>query len=422
MAALLFQDILSSTQTWPKSRICSTLVQKVNESIRTDQILNQAKEFINNVPHQFTQNTTANVTDSAPDTIHHEQARILIERLCEELEKCTTAQRNDANLQNVSSRPLSIIGEENNNSRLARLQNKNGNLSKQPDFSSMILCDAKDRLSRQSVVEHPYGNYRINNYEDGVQDVDLNSLYKDQDPWFIRAIPHILMLMVSFGYVFLGAFILQQLDPHFAQKPYRTIVLFAFQILTTIGWGDSHPSARITMGFIILYTVIGIPMLFSMMANCGRMIAECYTVDWMFLSAVVRGKKPIVRSNALQQRLPLMATLRFMFVFLFIGLMLYNGILQEMGSIESVYFIVTSIQTTGIGDFVPKPKNMAETIIELTYLGTGITLMSALLINISYYYQVIYHVHLAGWLHTLCERRSSKHRLQPNKPQPKQTA
>lgn len=46
----------------------------------------------------------------------------------------------------------------------------------------MILCDAKDRLSRQSVVEHPYGNYRINNYNDGVEDVDLNSLYKDQDP------------------------------------------------------------------------------------------------------------------------------------------------------------------------------------------------------------------------------------------------
>lgn len=30
---------------------------------------------------------------------------------------------------------------------------------------------------------------------------------------------------------------------------------------------------------------------------------------------------------------------------------------------------VTSIQTTGIGDFVPKPKNMMETVIELTYIG-----------------------------------------------------
>lgn len=132
--------------------------------------------------------------------------------------------------------------------------------------------------------------------------------------WYIRAIPHILMAVVSYAYVLGGAFILQLLDPQLGQKPYRTIVLFAFQILTTIGrflgesfnvektrklsflnsillgWGDSHPKTRESMGFIIIYTVIGIPMLFSMMANCGRIISEVYTVDWMFLSAVVRGK------------------------------------------------------------------------------------------------------------------------------------
>jgi hypothetical protein len=39
------------------------------------------------------------------------------------------------------------------------------------------------------------------------------------------------------------------------------------------------------------------------------------------------------------QRLPLKAALQFMFFFLFVGLLLYNGLLQEMGSVESVYFM-----------------------------------------------------------------------------------
>lgn len=32
------------------------------------------------------------------------------------------------------------------------------------------------------------------------------------------------------------------------------------------------------------------------------------------------------------------------------------------------------------------------------FAGAGITLMSALLINISYHYQKLYHIHMAGWL------------------------
>ncbi|KAI6171148.1 Casein kinase II subunit beta [Aphelenchoides bicaudatus] len=412
-AFMLGADLLSSTQTWPKSRICNTLAQQVNETIRMDQILNQAREFVNSSP-PGQQLATESATDSSPTTLHHEQAKILIERLCDELEKCSAAAQRSGTMaklqQNLGSRPLSIIREENNN---AGRKKDGGGLNSQPDFSSMILCDAKSRLSQHSVVEHPYGNYRINNYNDGVQDVDLNSLYKDQDPWYIRAIPHVLMLVVSFAYVFAGAYILQILDPKLGEKPYRTIVLFSFQILTTIGWGDSHPKTRASMGFIIVYTIIGIPMLFSMMANCGRIISEVYTVDWLFLSAVVRGRKPIVRSNALMQRLPLKAAMQFMFFFLFIGMMLYNGLLQEMGSVEAVYFIVTSIETTGIGDFVPQPKNMMETVVELTYIGAGITLMSALLINISYHYQKLYHVHLAGWLHDMRTKREDKHKVLP---------
>jgi hypothetical protein len=69
------------------------------------------------------------------------------------------------------------------------------------------------------------------------------------------------MLIVSFGYLFLGAYILHTIDDELSMKPYRNVVLFSFQILTTIGWGDSHPANRHTMAFIVIYTVIGIPIM-----------------------------------------------------------------------------------------------------------------------------------------------------------------
>ena len=178
-AGAMMLELLSSTQTWPKSRINNTLAQQVNENIRTDQILNEAREFVASPPPAplSNNNTTASITDS--ETIHQGQARALIERLIGELEKATEKKREQ---DYGGSRPLNVIKEENTKNMAKELQKRNLQLSKEPDFSSMILCDTKSRMSRQSIVEHPYGNYRINTYQDGCQDVDLASLYEEQDP------------------------------------------------------------------------------------------------------------------------------------------------------------------------------------------------------------------------------------------------
>lgn len=54
--------------------------------------------------------------------------------------------------------------------------------------------------------------------------------------------------------------------------------------------------------------------------------------------------------------------------------------------------------TIGFGDFVPHPKNFFELAVILTYLGTGITLLSALYISISYYFQYFHYVTFVSWM------------------------
>jgi hypothetical protein len=124
---------------------------------------------------------------------------------------------------------------------------------------------------------------------------------------------------------------------------------------------------------------------------------------------VVRGKKNSQMSKEIRRRLPIKFAINLLVVHQFIGLILFNGPINDMGVVGAVYFSITSMATIGIGDLTPNPKNMFETIITLVYLSTGITILSALYISISYHFQ---HFHYVTLLHTL---RTAYNRLRRSK-------
>jgi precorrin-2 methylase len=51
--------------------------------------------------------------------------------------------------------------------------------------------------------------------------------------------------------------------------------------------GAKNPGSQI---FCVVYTLIGVPIIYSTMANIGKTVSELYTVDWLYFTAVVRGR------------------------------------------------------------------------------------------------------------------------------------
>lgn len=72
----------------------------------------------------------------------------------------------------------------------------------------------------------------------------------------------------------------------------------AFQVQylnqTDWGWGDSVATTSLSQIYCVIYTLLGVPLFYSTMANMGKALSELCTVDWFYLSAVVRGRVNII--------------------------------------------------------------------------------------------------------------------------------
>ncbi|KAI6223775.1 hypothetical protein M3Y99_01431100 [Aphelenchoides fujianensis] len=365
----------SVTQTWPKSRITKNLVNDAKSRIKTAGALERAKALIE-------QEVDENMDEKT------REARELVQHLYEALEQKNKRRGSGFPL---NSNSLDPIHEE------------------QP-FGSMIICEPARQLSRQGSIasianpyfrSFPIASRRSSQIgpEQAIQEqvVEPEDVYGDLDParlqFYIRAVPHVVLFLSSAIYIFLGAVFFQQIDADLHQKPYKDIVLFTYQICATIGWGDTSVKRPWSQVVVVFYAVIGVPLIMASFANCGRLLTEFYCIDWIFLTSVVRGKKPTVQDFANQ--LPIKGAINLLIGHQLIGLLLFNGLIEDIGVVGSVYFSITSMATIGFGDIVVKPSNAFELVVLLSYASSGIIVLSALFISISYYIQLA--LFLAGF-------------------------
>ncbi|KAI6202012.1 hypothetical protein M3Y96_00903200 [Aphelenchoides besseyi] len=333
-------NFTSVTQTWPKSRIGKSLAINANSQIKMGNLMERAKAFVNEEVDEKMDEKT-------------QKAHELVQQLYEQLEQKNTRRRISSFAG--SSQILDPIREE-------------------PHFGSMIFCDPA-RLSRQNSVTSIANPYfrdfpaasrkpSVIGHEQAIEDpvVAVEDIYGDLDPFYIRAIPHVLLFFISAVYVFLGAVFFQAIDAELHAKPYKDIVLFTYQICATIGWGDTSvkaPWSRIavvfyaTFGCVLcktfVYEVSSIPLIMAAFANMGRLFTEFYCIDWIFLTSVVRGKKPTVQDFAAQ--LPIKGAINLLIGHQLLGLLLFNGLIEDIGVIGSVYFSLTSMATIGLSFF-----------------------------------------------------------------------
>lgn len=83
----------------------------------------------------------------------------------------------------------------------------------------------------------------------------------------------------------------------------------------------------------------------------GRLLTEFYCIDWVYLSSVLRGKvlillqtlyfNHIVQKATLQDfsaQLPIKVALNMLALHQLLGVVLFNGLIKEIGIVGSIYF------------------------------------------------------------------------------------
>jgi hypothetical protein len=105
---------------------------------------------------------------------------------------------------------------------------------------------------------------------------------------FLHYLPLFTSLLFALLLLFFGAIVFQIIDEEIGTQPFHRALLFAFQAVGTIGWGDVRASNKWSQALCTIYTIFGVPIFFSALANVGQFISGFYTVDWLYLTCVVR--------------------------------------------------------------------------------------------------------------------------------------
>ncbi|CAD5224701.1 unnamed protein product [Bursaphelenchus xylophilus] len=373
-------DPMSVTQTWPKSRVTNEFFHQANQQLNQKKMIDEARAFVDD-------NKNQNVDGEA------RQATDIIQHLCdviEKLEKKSESNRRKSRISIASQlQPMGVIREE-------------------PHFESMIFSSIQDMNRRPSSVR----SFRDpEEMEKAEEDADFKQLYSETDPYLVRFIPYAIIFVTAVLYIYVGAICFSYIDPAIEKLPYYLQVQFTFEVVTTIGWGDLTPSSNWGKIACVIYQIVGVPIVFAALSNCGRLLTEFYTVDFLYLTAVVRGKNPT--KNSLANKLPLVSCINLMVVHLFLGILLFSGLIMNLSVIDSVYFTVITITTVGFGDIAPKPHNMFETVVCMVFISSGMIVMAALLVTLSYYFQLIFYGYLNDWIFDLYEKLTSRRKVSP---------
>uniref|UniRef100_A0A8C5F6I3 Potassium channel, subfamily K, member 10b n=1 Tax=Gadus morhua TaxID=8049 RepID=A0A8C5F6I3_GADMO len=121
---------------------------------------------------------------------------------------------------------------------------------------------------------------------------------------------------------------------------------FAGTVITTIGYGNIAPSTEGGKIFCILYAIFGIPLFGFLLAGVGDQLGT------IFVKSILRVEK-IFRIT--QMKIRVVSTILFILagciVFVTIPAVIFKHI-EGWSTLESLYFVVITLTTIGIGDYV----------------------------------------------------------------------
>ncbi|XP_077416048.1 potassium channel subfamily K member 10b isoform X2 [Vanacampus margaritifer] len=126
---------------------------------------------------------------------------------------------------------------------------------------------------------------------------------------------------------------------------------FAGTVITTIGYGNIAPSTEGGKIFCILYAIFGIPLFGFLLAGIGDQLGTIFVKSILRVEKIFRQKHKQIS----QTKIRVTSTILFIFagciVFVTVPAFIFKHI-EGWTTLEAIYFVVITLTTVGIGDYV----------------------------------------------------------------------
>uniref|UniRef100_A0A3Q2NVL8 Potassium channel, subfamily K, member 10b n=1 Tax=Fundulus heteroclitus TaxID=8078 RepID=A0A3Q2NVL8_FUNHE len=121
---------------------------------------------------------------------------------------------------------------------------------------------------------------------------------------------------------------------------------FAGTVITTIGYGNIAPSTEGGKIFCILYAIFGIPLFGFLLAGIGDQLGTIFVKSILRVEKIFRISQTKIRVTS-----AILFILAGCIVFVTIPAVIFKHI-EGWTTLESIYFVVITLTTVGIGDYV----------------------------------------------------------------------
>ncbi|XP_067239532.1 potassium channel subfamily K member 10a [Chanodichthys erythropterus] len=126
---------------------------------------------------------------------------------------------------------------------------------------------------------------------------------------------------------------------------------FAGTVITTIGYGNIAPSTEGGKIFCILYAIFGIPLFGFLLAGVGDQLGTIFVKSIAKVEKMFRRKHNQISQTKIRVASTLLFILAGCILFVTIPAIIFQHI-EGWTGLESIYFVVITLTTVGIGDYV----------------------------------------------------------------------
>uniref|UniRef100_A0A3Q3K2L5 Potassium channel domain-containing protein n=1 Tax=Monopterus albus TaxID=43700 RepID=A0A3Q3K2L5_MONAL len=126
---------------------------------------------------------------------------------------------------------------------------------------------------------------------------------------------------------------------------------FAGTVITTIGYGNIAPSTEGGKIFCILYAIFGIPLFGFLLAGIGDQLGTIFGKSILRVEKIFRQKHKQISQTKIRVTSTILFILAGCIVFVTIPAVIFKYI-EGWTTLEAIYFVVITLTTVGIGDYV----------------------------------------------------------------------
>ncbi|XP_076605653.1 potassium channel subfamily K member 10b isoform X1 [Chaetodon auriga] len=126
---------------------------------------------------------------------------------------------------------------------------------------------------------------------------------------------------------------------------------FAGTVITTIGYGNIAPSTEGGKIFCILYAIFGIPLFGFLLAGIGDQLGTIFVKSILRVEKIFRQKHKQISQTKIRVTSTILFILAGCIVFVTIPAVIFKHI-EGWTTLEAIYFVVITLTTVGIGDYV----------------------------------------------------------------------